>query len=552
MKCMFCVRPICCFLGLILLVLLTTGQATAQPTPTDPTVGGLAQGGLPGAFPTGVIAANMNAKPAPGSVLNGGGSNDLLVTFPASSPIRWSETRHNEGDISVVFGPSFPADSTSYPPNSHLEYKPLDGQPFANSVLSWRPTAKSGALLATVRHNGVNNGDTFGGTPVGTIHGVAYFNRSGSGYGFQTHDGVFRNGGEEATDVQMGIAGINGGAGEAGFNTAVSYFPYAQGWTGAWVNSSDQAEVFGPGTYSPNLDPIANPGVVAWNSNIATVTLPGVNSATDGMLFVSPTAGNNETRIAAGTPTAGGWKVAIREDLAILPGDLATGENEFQLLYVPYTAGNLIGGHINGTNASSIKSKGDNFFDVTRTADGTYALSVFDSDGVTKLNESDGMLILSAAGTTPSDPALPDDAFFSYQYDGGSGNFIIQSRDNSLAGVSENQFGDFLTLRDADFYFAWVDFDPAKVMTPAAPGDFDGDGDVDGGDLLDWQNSFGAANNGADADGDGDSDGSDFLVWQQNVGTGVPAAPVAGAVPEPSAALLMMFGAAALAAARKR
>jgi hypothetical protein len=70
-------------------------------------------------------------------------------------------------------------------------------------------------------------------------------------------------------------------------------------------------------------------------------------------------------------------------------------------------------------------------------------------------------------------------------------------------------------------------------VAPPIPGDFDGDGDVDGDDLTDeWKARFGD-----------DLDGEDFLVWQRNVGTGLPAAgsaaPAAGAVPEPSTALLI-------------
>jgi glucose/arabinose dehydrogenase len=74
-----------------------------------------------------------------------------------------------------------------------------------------------------------------------------------------------------------------------------------------------------------------------------------------------------------------------------------------------------------------------------------------------------------------------------------------------------------------------------------APGDFDGDGDVDVADLGRWQSGYsmvsGADPADGDADGDGDVDGSDFLVWQRRLGTssvsdsGTP-------VPEPAAAWL--------------
>jgi len=63
--------------------------------------------------------------------------------------------------------------------------------------------------------------------------------------------------------------------------------------------------------------------------------------------------------------------------------------------------------------------------------------------------------------------------------------------------------------------------------------DFDNDSDVDGDDLMQWEDSFGA-NNLSDADRDGDSDGGDFLIWQQQFGSGTPPVVDSGSVPEPS------------------
>ena len=70
-------------------------------------------------------------------------------------------------------------------------------------------------------------------------------------------------------------------------------------------------------------------------------------------------------------------------------------------------------------------------------------------------------------------------------------------------------------------------FDLVDVtVTDAIPGDFDGDGDVDGADFLKWQAGFptasGATRADGDADGDGDVDGQDFLIWQGNYPTPAP------------------------------
>ncbi|MBA3480183.1 MAG: PEP-CTERM sorting domain-containing protein [Pirellulales bacterium] len=72
-----------------------------------------------------------------------------------------------------------------------------------------------------------------------------------------------------------------------------------------------------------------------------------------------------------------------------------------------------------------------------------------------------------------------------------------------------------------------------------ANADFDEDGDVDGGDLVQWQGDFGV-NGRSDADNDGDSDGADFLAWQQRLGSGLPSVAATAAVPEP-AMLLLLF-----------
>lgn len=83
------------------------------------------------------------------------------------------------------------------------------------------------------------------------------------------------------------------------------------------------------------------------------------------------------------------------------------------------------------------------------------------------------------------------------------------------------------------------------------PGDFNGDGFVDGVDLAAWNGNFGATGVGTaegDANGDGAVDGADFLIWQQNV---TPAGEVAAA-PEPGALMLAGAGLAALMVVRSR
>ena len=81
-----------------------------------------------------------------------------------------------------------------------------------------------------------------------------------------------------------------------------------------------------------------------------------------------------------------------------------------------------------------------------------------------------------------------------------------------------------------------------QYLTINTPGDFDGDHDVDGDDLAEWEGDYGI-NGDSDANLDGNSDGFDFLVWQQQFGNGVATLAATQAVPEPTSALLMIAAA---------
>jgi hypothetical protein len=73
--------------------------------------------------------------------------------------------------------------------------------------------------------------------------------------------------------------------------------------------------------------------------------------------------------------------------------------------------------------------------------------------------------------------------------------------------------------------------------------DFDCDGDVDGGDLLRWQQNQGTTSGATvlqgDANGDGAVNAADLSIWKGQFGS---AEAVAGAVPEPTAAALAAAG----------
>lgn len=88
--------------------------------------------------------------------------------------------------------------------------------------------------------------------------------------------------------------------------------------------------------------------------------------------------------------------------------------------------------------------------------------------------------------------------------------------------------------------------DSIGTSPPVQPGDFDGDGDVDGDDLthstLGWKSRFGV-----------DLDGNDFLTWQREFGSGIAASlGASAAVPEPNAIPLAVLSVLGLAAVRRK
>ncbi|MEM8946584.1 MAG: SpoIID/LytB domain-containing protein [Planctomycetota bacterium] len=130
----------------------------------------------------------------------------------------------------------------------------------------------------------------------------------------------------------------------------------------------------------------------------------------------------------------------------------------------------------------------------------------------------------------------------------GAGNGQIDGTNVSIDSIQ------LVGSSDAQVYLDDIFWDPQAVFVPPIPGDFDGNGFVDGADLDAWQTGYGitaaASIADGDADGDGNVDGADYLVWQRNFG---PAANVsASAVPEPATAAMFTIGCLSLAVTVRR
>ena len=89
--------------------------------------------------------------------------------------------------------------------------------------------------------------------------------------------------------------------------------------------------------------------------------------------------------------------------------------------------------------------------------------------------------------------------------------------------------------------WSWIFISEVVIdgVSDANPGDFDGDGDVDGADFLAWQQGLGGA-----------YDATHLADWIANFGAG-GTSPVSTAVPEPAALSLIVVGGLMLAARRR-
>ncbi len=430
----------------VLAILLSTAPfvlaAPSGPTPQVPE-----GGGAPGAFPnTSVTAVNVIAR---GSTVFDGSVE--VTGFEGQGPIPWSLNRYNRGDFAMRLAPGDPTAALDNLNQGFIEFG--DSSAGVPASQAWRPSPLLGLVLPTARQNGpVNWGDG-----EGAFFPTVALSESSSGPGYNLQDGSFGTGN---LDINTGRAGTHASSPEANFSFSAVWFPYDQGWLGGEAAGPTAEGASGwtsAGAHAAGL----TAGLVKWlqypaesgiYAGIAELRLPGVNSLEDGMLFTTSADGGSDVNIVGVAPLEDGtgWLITIREDAALDAETLADpAQSEFQFVYVPFDAQNLLGGYINGTDGSKRKAAGD--FTVTRAGTGTYELAIPGKTG------ADGTLLLQAAELEAgSFETVATRAFFSYEYS--NGKFVIQSRKTTTDTTAD--------LADASFYVAWVDF-----ATPLSPPD---------------------------------------------------------------------------------
>ena len=414
-------------------------------------------GGAPGAYPnTSVTAVNVQAR---GSDTFDGRVD--VAGFDGQGPVAWSVNRYNRGDIALRLAPADPVAALGSIGLGFTEFADTAVSLAANQA--WRPHPARGVVIPTIRRNG----------PITWPDGEGAFfpaiaiSESSSGPGYSMVDGSYGNGN---LDINTGRMGGGGSSGESNFDFSATWFPYDQGWLGGEVGTpvigdpngilaDGTARWTGAGNHAGGL----SAGLVQWLDvpsgslafgGHAALRLPGVNTLEDGMLFVTSSDGSSDVNIAGVAPREDGsaWLVTIREASSTDATTLAdAGQSEFQFVYVPFDAERLVGGHIVGATGAKRKAAGE--FGITRTATGTYELTLAGKTG------ADGTLLLQAADLESGTPEpLATRAVLSYAY--ADGKFVIQARKATGPGQAP--------LADVNFYVAWVDF-TAPLAPPAGP-----------------------------------------------------------------------------------
>ena len=464
----------------------------------------VASANAPGTYPAGsVTSVNWQISlPADGIglssdntqsgpiVWNTGGfgtiSRDLLLSIDGQQgPIPFSIGRYATGALDPAIGPrdAVAAQSNLGPYSNPGRDRDTPAVTDAASQ-AWFPSPSHGIMIPTVRVNGPVQWND-GAAPF-FPHAYEAIDFSSAQY-FSMDDGTFGNGlfytrmaKRGDTDAHPNLdANSAAGFQRAAFNVSTAWFPYADGWmSGCFSRSELDGSAFwrSPGTHSAaatqgtlSLNPNSAGALLAWTDlggfygGLATLSLPGIDSRDDGMLFLVPNDDSTTRGPQANCSVkadGSGWNVAIRSvaDLDIPDFYMPSGKDEFSFLHVPYTASNLIGGKIAGATGAKINSAGN--FSVTRAAAGRYQITIPGETGET------GMLILQAVGELPSQPGIVDSVSLSYQYEGGK--FVVESRELDPFGAP-NGFAS-ATPRDSDFYFAWVDFStPLSAAGPPLP-----------------------------------------------------------------------------------
>lgn len=459
-------------------------------TPVDPSA-------APGVYPNQrVLAANWKlAVPADGKApddsfisINGNKKNEIILTLDGVSTPEWAAPGYNQGDLDISLSPRDPvAAHANLGPYSNPDRNISVTSPTSPVTQAWIPSTRQGLVLATVRKNQQQWNDDGAGGPTPPFSAfVSVSVDFSSRLGFSMDSGKFQNGEIYVSLFKLGdqepalpASASPFALREANIDVATTWFPFDQGWKAGYIGDATKAPAafwLKQGSHSAALadgtsaiDKVSSKAIFSWTDldgnhtygGLGRLVLPSVDAKADGMLFANSNddQSDNEGQAVTAAPftddTGTGWVIAIRQDdKDYSPVSYSLPErSEFGFVFIPYTAGNLIGGYIQGTDAAKLRGAGD--FSVKRLAAGRYEVTLPGKTG------TDGVLLVQNAGWLAADTTIADDAALSYEYVGDN-KFIVESHAvEDGAGSADRIF-----TRDTDFYFAWVDF--KNPLTPTA------------------------------------------------------------------------------------
>jgi len=411
------------------------------PTPIVPT--GTDIRGLdflaPGAFPATLTATKIDLVTDPaGGVLDGQNSNYVrFVGVPLGDPMSGAT---NEGDVDInislnasLLDPSNPRSDFAFP---NTNWDPIVGEQASFSPSSggepsygWAATTGAGVLIPQIADNGRDNGFDAFGEPTGTLfaHAQAAANSFRGGAGYNMLTGEFSNGnGTIFTSIHA-----LGFATEYVIDVAYAWFPFQEGWIAATTSGGNP-----PAWSERTTAPDPSTGLdVAWPSRgpdlpddaSEIVSLAGTGNAqgtidftsTDlgvtpgtAMLFVRSADDTNNAVLPNIVEVGDAWNYAFRKD-DWFPGvgsdEFASeGNGDLTFVAIPYSAPNLQGGAVDA-NGSYTRQADDNTTTITRTANGTYELTVPGPGAET------GMLLLQPTLAMDGDPTDPNRNVRSYE-----------------------------------------------------------------------------------------------------------------------------------------
>jgi hypothetical protein len=279
--------------------------------------------------------------------------------------------------------------------------------------------AADGVMIATVRNNGRDNQDGSG-----TVYPFA-------GVGSDAQ-------GQAWISVNRVMGGAFGLSEETNVDLAVAAFPFAGGYMGGHFTGSGTAVA----STLPAGSTVTHTATGRW-----TLSIPGVDSRTDGALFTVCADDADNTMVASVLPDGSGWSIGTYDNQANL-GEFIQDQN-FSVLYLPFEFNPHVPAlgavDADGNLLASQVTHGP--IRVEHLGTGQYLLDLGE------LTPDDGVLLLSIAGL---ENGMPADNVISYEALGG--DFLIETRDMP---------GYIPALEDAAFAFAFVSFD-AVMPEPAS------------------------------------------------------------------------------------